>query len=264
MIREPFDVLVCDLDGVLYRGDEPISGAADAVGSLRDAGIRILFCTNNSRYTVADYTAKLSGFGIDVGDDLLTSALVTADVLAGRGMTGKTAIVVGGAGIKEALGSACIAVKDDPSVTRADVVVVGWDPAFDYDAMKRASAAVRHGAALVATNDDAAFPAPGGELWPGAGAIVAAIEVASGSRAEVMGKPHAPMLDALERRAGPGARIAAVGDRPETDLAGAAARGWSTILVLSGVTAADRAGALEDPPDLVVDSIAELAAALDG
>lgn len=258
MIRERFDVLVCDLDGVVFRGNDEIPGASSAIARLRREGVRVLFCTNNSRYTVGQNKQKLASFGIEVGDDLLTSAMVTAEVLEERGFSGKTAIVVGGDGIREALGSACISVKDDPEVTRADLVVVGWDPAFHYDAMRRAATAVREGATFVATNDDATLPVPGKETWPGAGALVASIEVASGRRAEVMGKPHAPMLDAIERRAGAGARIAAVGDRPETDLAGAADRGWRTILVLSGVTSSDQADRLTLRPDAVVETLADL------
>jgi 4-nitrophenyl phosphatase len=249
---------MCDLDGVIYRGDQVIAGAAEAIARLRAAGVRLLFCTNNSRSTVAGYVDKLEAFGIDVDPgEILTSALVTAEVLAQRDFAGKTAIVVGGEGIKQALSDVCISVKDDPAVTVSDLVVVGWDPDFTYDAMRRASMAVRRGARLIATNNDASFPAADG-LWPGAGAILASIETASGGRAEVFGKPHAPMMEAVATRLDGARSIAVVGDRPDTDLAGGAARGWTTILVLSGVTAAEEVPAISPAPDLVVGSIAEL------
>lgn len=259
MIRPAFDGLVCDLDGVVYRGDEVIPGACEAIGRLRERAVAVLFCTNNSRSTVDGYVAKLRGLGIEASpQDVLTSAVVTAEVLKGRGFPGKTAIVVGGDGIREELSNVCISVKDDPAVTVADLVVVGWDPDFNYEAMKRATIAVRRGATLIATNDDASFPAAGA-LWPGAGAILASIETASGRKAEVMGKPHAPMMSIAARRLEGAERIASVGDRPDTDLAGATARGWATILVLSGVTTQEQARRLDPQPDLIISSIAELA-----
>jgi phosphoglycolate/pyridoxal phosphate phosphatase family enzyme len=254
-----FDGLVCDLDGVVYRGDEPIAGAVEAVESLRARGVSVLFTTNNSRSTVGGYVEKLERLGISAGpDDVLTSAVVTRDVLAERGMSGARAVVIGGDGVREELRRARIEIEERPDATTVDLVVVGWDPHFDYDAMRRASLAVRSGADLVATNDDAAFPAPDG-LWPGAGAILASIEVASGGRAEVMGKPHAPMMEAAARRLAAAGRIAVVGDRPETDLEGGRSRGWPTILVLSGVTSREQAAGLDPPPDLIVDSLADLA-----
>lgn len=259
MISPTFDGLVCDLDGVIYRGDEVIPGAPEAIGRLRERDISVLFCTNNSRSTVDQYVAKLRGLGIEADlQDVLTSAVVTAEALKARGFPGKTAIVVGGAGIREELSNVCISVKDDPTVTVADLVVVGWDPEFTYEAMKRATIAVRHGATFIATNDDATFPAADA-LWPGAGAILASIETASGRKAEVMGKPHEPMMSVAALRLEGAGKIAVVGDRPDTDLAGATARGWATILVLSGVTTEEQARHLDPQPDLVIGSIAELA-----
>jgi HAD superfamily hydrolase (TIGR01450 family) len=253
-----FDALVCDLDGVVYRGSEPIPGAADAINALKREGVRVVFSTNNSRPTVAQYVARLAGFGIETGpDDIVTSAVVTAEVLAERSPAGRRALVIGGGGgVEEALTSIGVTIDSGDS-GGVDLVVVGWDPGFDYEAMKRAAFAVRAGAEFIATNADAAFPAPDG-LWPGAGAILASIEVASGRKAEVMGKPHAPMMDAVARRVGGAERVAVVGDRSETDLAGGRARGWTTILVTSGVTTPDRAGEVDPQPDLILGSLPDL------
>ena len=260
MIREGFDALVCDLDGVVYRGDEPVAGSVDALARLRRSGVRILYCTNNSRSTVVQYVERLSGLGIEVApEDVVTSAIVTAEELQRRDYAGKTAIVVGGDGIREALGNVCISVKTDPSVTRSDLVVVGWDPTFTYEALARAATAVRQGAVLIATNLDATFPSPDG-LLPGAGSLVAAVETASGSRAEAMGKPHKPMLDAVARRLEDCKQIVVVGDRADTDLAGAAERGWGRVLVLTGVTSASAAAAIEPAPDLICDDLAAFVA----
>jgi len=259
MIRGGLDALVCDLDGVVYRGESPVEGSVEAIAHLRGQGVRLLFCTNNSRSTVDQYITKLTGLGIPVdASEILTSAVVTAEELRRRNFAGRTAIVVGGEGIRDALSSVCIGVKDEPEVTAADLVVVGWTPDFTYDEMRRAAGAVLAGATLVATNDDAAFPATGGKLWPGAGAILASIERATGKHAEVMGKPHPPMMDAAALRLEGAERIAVVGDRAETDLAGGTARGWTTILTLSGVTDRKQAGRIEPPPDFIVERLAEL------
>jgi 4-nitrophenyl phosphatase len=253
-----FDGLVCDMDGVLYRGDAPIEGAAAAVDEMRRRGVRLVFCTNNSRSTVGQYVDKLARMGIQASpEEIVTSAVVTAEVLARRRLDGARAIVVGGDGIRTELTSIGIEIDDDPEQEAADLVVVGWDPRFDYSAMRRAAAAVMSGAQFVATNDDSAFPAPDG-LWPGAGAILASIETASGRRAEVMGKPHDPMMEAVAARLDGARAVAMVGDRPETDLAGGASRGWATVLVLSGVTGRNEAARVNPTPDLVVDSLQEL------
>jgi 4-nitrophenyl phosphatase len=253
-----FDGLVCDMDGVLYRGDAPIEGSAAAVDELRRRGVRLVFCTNNSRSTVGQYVDKLARMGIRASpEEIVTSAIVTAEVLAKRGLNGARAVVIGGDGIRTELTSIGVEVDDGAEPAAADLVVVGWDPGFDYSAMRRAAAAVMSGAELIATNDDSSFPAPDG-LWPGAGAILASIERASGRRAEVMGKPHDPMMETVAARLDGAEEVAMVGDRPETDLAGGAARGWATVLVLSGVTGLDEVAQVSPAPDLVVDSLHEL------
>ena len=254
------DGLVCDLDGVVYRGEEPIPGAAEALEALRATGVRLVLCTNNSRPSLAEYRDKLRRMGIDVRpEELLTSAVVTGETLAARGRSGDKAIVIGGPGLRESLARAGLVIDDSPETMEADVVVVGYDPGFTYDAMRRASVALRAGAEFVATNDDATFPAPGGVLWPGAGAIVAALATASGRRPEIMGKPHRPMMDAAEARLRGAHHVAIVGDRADTDLSGGVLKDWTTVLVLSGVTPRVHVNAVEPRPDVVVESLADLA-----
>lgn len=259
MILAGIDALVCDLDGVVYLGDRAIPGAAEALGRLRAAGMRLLFATNNSRLTPESYTAKLARLGVRASEDeILTSAVVTAEVLARRGLSGARALVVGGEGVRAALAGAGIEVVPEGERV-ADLVVVGWDPDFDYAKLKDAALALQGGAALVATNDDAAYPAPGGELWPGAGSILAAVATAAGAEPEVMGKPHPPFMERAAARLDGARRVAVAGDRPETDLAGAAAQGWLKVLVLSGVTRPEDAARAEPRPDAVVADLAELA-----
>ena len=245
--------IVCDLDGVVYRGDEPVEGSPAAIEALRGAGMRVLFCTNNAGPTLGEYVAKLEGMGIRCEEeDLVTSSVVAAEVVAAERPSAR-AVVVGGPGLHEALQQRGISETDGD----ADVVVVGRDTAFSYDDMARAATAVRAGASFYATNDDATYPDRSGEL-PGAGAIVAGIEVAAGTRARVLGKPHRPMMEAALRRLPQGVELAMVGDRPETDLDGARAMGWKTVLVLSGVTDAAAAARVSPQPDVIVDRLASL------
>jgi HAD superfamily hydrolase (TIGR01450 family) len=252
--------LVCDLDGVVYRGDVPIPGVPAAIRRLRAAGVRVIFCTNNSASTVEQYRDKLARLDVPTeADEVLTSAVVTGETLAASGYTGARALLIGGEGLAAALRANGVGVSEPGEDEPVDVVVVGLDTAFDYDSLRRALLALDGGAVLFASNDDATYPAPHGMRWPGAGSILAAVETASGARARVMGKPHAPMMDAAERRLAGVRPVAVVGDREETDLRGGAARGWIRVLVLSGVTSAEQAAALEPPPDLVLPSLAELA-----
>ena len=252
------DGLICDLDGVMYRGAEPIEGSPQAIERLVRLGVHVVFCTNNANPTIDRYLEKLSSMGVPIErDDLVTSAVVVAEVLSDEGAAGCSAIVVGGEGLREALRSIDVVVDDDPSSRAADYVIVGFDPEFTYEALKRASFAVQDGAELIAANADASFPAPDG-LWPGAGALVAAIEVASGGRARVMGKPHEPMMRVAKRRLGEASRIAIAGDRPNTDLEGGLAMGWETILVLSGVTPREQLDEVKPKPDIVLERLADL------
>ena len=125
--------------------------------------------------------------------------------------------------------------------------MVGWDRNADYGTLKTASMLVQRGAALVATNDDAAYPAADGRLWPGAGALLSVITTTTGVAPEVIGKPHPPLFLAARDRAG-GGRPLVVGDRLDTDIAGAVALGWDSLLVLTGVTSrGDLAGSHVQP-----------------
>lgn len=256
------DALVCDLDGVVYRGDEAIEGAVEALVELRERGVRLLFATNNSRFTVEEYVMRLGNFGVAAApDEIVTSGVVLEEVLKEVGVQGLGALVVGGEGLRSAVEAAGAHVVEDHR--EAGLVAVGWDVDFTYEKMRAASLTVRAGALFYASNKDATFPATDGNLWPGAGAIVASIETAGGRKAISVGKPAAPMAELCERRLGSASNIAAIGDRPDTDLALGSDRGWTTILVTSGIVSPEDAGSVEPTPDLVLGSIAELPARLD-
>lgn len=234
--------VVCDLDGVVWLGDEPIAGSAEAVAALRAAGHRVLFATNFSFSPVSETERKLERFGIPAEGNVVTSAQAAAHVLS----PGERVLVFGGPGIIEAVGErGAEVVTDGP----ADAVIVGFHRSFDFEAMTRASAAVRAGARLIGTNDDATYPTPQGEI-PGGGAILASVEVASGAAALVAGKPHQPMADLVHSRLddhGARAEMVMVGDRPSTDGLFAQRLGCRYAQVWSGVT---RRRAVEPSPDL--------------
>jgi glycerol 3-phosphatase-2 len=254
-------VVCCDLDGVIWRGEEAVPGSADGVARLRQAGFRIGFLSNNSSLTVGEVVAKLDRVGVATDPtDVLTSALAAAALLAPELPTGSKVLVCGGPGVDEALGSVGLDPVTQPPAT---AVVVGFHRGFDFDELDRASQAIRDGARFVATNLDATYPVPGG-LVPGAGSIVAAIATASGTKPEVAGKPSRPMAELVRGRLGE--RGVVVGDRPSSDGAFAATLGWPFALVLSGVTARrppPGGEAVPDPPPpFVADDLASLAPVL--
>lgn len=254
---------VLDLDGVLWRGDQGLAGAAGAVARLQASGESVAFVTNNALVTLAELRAKLGAHGIDPGPHVISSATAAAHLVE----EGERVLVCGGAGAEEAVRSRGAEVVDPSEVGLGeldglglDAVLVGNHFHFDYHRMAVAAAAARAGARLLATNDDSTYPTERG-LLPGAGAIVAAVERASGSQAVVAGKPH-PTI-AAEVRARLGGEGIAVGDRADTDGRFAVALGYRFALVLSGVTSrADLP--VDPPPDLVADDLASLVDAVLG
>lgn len=236
-----------DLDGVLWLADEPIEGAAAAVASLRAARRRLAFVTNNSYGTRADVAAKLEAHGIDAGDDVVTSAMAAAALV----QPGEDVLVCGGPGVVEAVESRrAHAVRDGT----ADVVIVGYDPGFDYARMTAAAVAVWNGARLIATNDDATYPTPAGPV-PGAGSILASVVTATGRQPVTAGKPFEPMAALV--RAHLGHVDVVVGDRPDTDGRFATALGARFALVMTGVTTPDDLP-VSPTPETVAASLAAL------
>lgn len=239
--------IFCDLDGVIWLAHQPIAGSVEAVSRLRQSGHRVIFVTNNSFATVGEQVEALGAIGIPADGDVLTSAMACARLIQPQDRV----LVCGGPGIQEAVQAQGGLVLDHDRVDRrrdeVDVVIVGFHRHFDYEIMRRAAQAVRSGALFLATNDDATYPTPDGEI-PGGGSILAAIETAAGCRAEVAGKPHRAMAAALReiaRHSGTGKTGQddfvlpgiMVGDRPSTDGEFARTLGSQFALVRSGVTA---------------------------
>lgn len=255
---ERLDALVFDLDGVVYRGDSVIPGAREAIEAVRRRGLRVVFATNNATRTPASYCEKLGRMGIPATpEEIVTSAWVLVEEIAQRSWSGRSAFLIGTEVLGDALSEAGLRLLDGPEARKADIVISSGDPEFTYDKLRTAGFALHAGADFLATNADATFPSSDG-IWPGAGSLLAAVEAVAGRRAEVMGKPYLPMMEAIGRRLGGCEEIGLVGDQPATDLDGARLMGWTTILVLSGVTDTETAATLTPFPDLVLTSLAEL------
>jgi HAD superfamily hydrolase (TIGR01450 family) len=216
---------VIDLDGVLWLTGEPIPGAGEALSRLQASGVRLLFATNNSSPTHDELQERLRRCGIARGD-VVTSAHAVASLVD----PGERVMVLGDAGVVEALQAVGAVVTD---AGPADAVVVGWTRDFDFAGLAAAADAVRAGARLLGTNEDATHPTPSGSL-PGGGALLAAVAVASETTPVVAGKPHLPMAELLASRADD--IVATVGDRPATDGLLARQLGVPFALVRSGVT----------------------------
>jgi HAD superfamily hydrolase (TIGR01450 family) len=252
--------VLCEHDGVVWLARRPIPGAVEAVARLRASGRQVLFVTNNSMSLVADQEAALAAIGVPAEGAVVTSAQAGASLVD----AGETVLVCGGAGLVEAVEArGATAVRDGD----ADAVVVGLHHDFDYARLRSASAAVRAGARFIATNDDPSFPTPDGPI-PGAGALVAAVAVASGVAPVVAGKPHPPMAALVAARCGPGFRPEAalvVGDRPSTDGRFAGAIGCPFAFVRSGVFPPGSSPDADVDPALdVADLAAVVSSLLDG
>ncbi|MFZ9630168.1 MAG: HAD-IIA family hydrolase [Ilumatobacteraceae bacterium] len=255
--------VLCDLDGVVWLAHRPIPGAAEAVAHLRSAGHRVLFVTNNSSARIEEQEQYLAAIGIPAEGDVLTSAQAGALLVE----PGSTALVCAADGVVQALERRGVHVLDPASVGPTgdvpDVVVVGWHRTFDFDGLARASTAVRRGARLVATNDDATYPTPDGQI-PGGGAILAAVETASGTSATIAGKPYEPMAALVRAELGAAwsSDAVMVGDRPSTDGRFARQLGCRYAQVWSGVT--PRQTAVDPVPDLTADDLAGIVHLLTG
>jgi 4-nitrophenyl phosphatase len=244
---------VLDLDGVVWLGDSAIPGAARAVTQLQERGDIVVFVTNNSYLPVGDVEAKLSRFEIAAVGAVISSSMAAAELVD----RGQRVLVCGGPGVVEAVeGRGALAVSNDKELEEpVDAVIVGFHREFDYDRMRRAATAVRDGARLIATNDDATYPTSDGPI-PGAGSILASIQRASGVNAVVAGKPYVPIADLLRRRFGESGTV--VGDRPDTDGRLARVLDYRFALVLTGVTGRDDLATVEPKPDTVAPDLAAL------
>ena len=283
-------VVIFDMDGVLYRGSQVLPYAKEALDRLRRAGWEVFFATNNSTATRLDYVRRLQtlGLGGDL-DHIVTSAYATAHYLERRVPKPKDVLVIGADGLREEIRAVGIGVRDadslpgvdpppdaaadgaDPGAMRrylvslhlppaCDTVVVGLDLHLTYAKIAEAQRAILAGADFVCSNRDRAYPVEG-RLLPGAGTIVAAIEVATGTRALCIGKPEPFLFQEAIRRAGTHAdRVVVVGDSTDYDMVAAHRVGATGVLITTGLTEKDalEKASGEAAPDRVIGSLEEL------
>ena len=257
----PIRALILDMDGVVWRGSQPLGDLPALFTRLEALGISSVFVTNNATRSVEQYVERLRGLGLEVSADrILNSAQAAAHALAERLPAGAWVYVIGEGGLRETLKNAGFRIankwqkqwlqKPHPKNT-PQAVVVALDRECTYRQIRAATLLIRHGALFIATNPDRTFPTPEG-LVPGAGAIIAAVEAATDQPALVVGKPKPLLFQmALERLGTRPEETLVVGDRLETDIAGGQAAGCRTALVLSGVTSAEQAARWEPVPDLI-------------
>ena len=244
--------IISDLDGVTYKGDDPIESAVEAFQAWQRAGLPFAFVTNNSTKSAQEFSDKLNGMGIPaVPERVITSSAVAADHLKEALPAGARVMVVG----SPALASAVAARGFRLARTDVAAVVAGLDRAFTYEKLAQAQDAILGGAAFIGTNPDPMLPHQSG-FEPGAGSILKAIETASGVAPVIIGKPAPHLVNiALEKLGTPPEATFVLGDQISTDIAAGHAAGLQTVLVRTGVRNTDPFAAV---PDFDIQSLSEI------
>ena len=236
---EEYDGFLIDIDGVVLLGEDPLPGAVDALAKLASSGRLYAFVTNNPRLSGDEHAELLRRVGIEATDgQVVTSARTLISlVLEGPG-EGSPAVVVGTDSFRRQVEEAGIEPVPLDEWRRAESVMVSGHEEFSYPELRAASMAAATGVLFGATGRDPTMPMPDGH-WPGTGAILAAIETASGAVAQVTGKPEPAIFEAGLDAIGRPGRVAMIGDRLDSDVAGAKGVGLDAILVTSGTETGD-------------------------
>jgi 4-nitrophenyl phosphatase len=247
--------LIIDMDGVLYRGDQPLPGLREFFVFLRQRPIPFMLATNNSTRTPQEVVDKLARMGAEIfPTEVLTSGQATARVLAGEYPPGTRVHVFGMPSLRKAVVEEGFVLADEDVA----VVVASMDRDITYEKLKRATLLIRDGARFIATNRDPTYPSQEG-LIPGTGSMIAALEAASGVEPMAVGKPEPTMFQlAMAEMGARPETTATIGDRLDTDILGGQRAGLITICVLSG--SSTRAEAEAFGPDFIFEDISHLLA----
>ncbi len=268
---EPFNnirALIIDMDGVLWHGEQPMPGLADFFQTLRELNISFILATNNASLTQEQYVNKLAKMGVEVSrDEILTSSMATALYLSQHTNPLETRVyVIGEEGATQPLEERGFTLtglyelnddKDKPN-KGADVVVCGKDKNLTWDKLATATLNIRAGAQFIGTNADTTLPTERG-LTHGNGAVLAAIQAATGVTPVIIGKPE-PIIyqQALALLGVDPAQTVAIGDRLETDILGAVRTGIRSLMVLSGVSSEEDFKATDYRPTWVMKDIRDV------
>lgn len=260
--------LILDMDGVLWHGMTPLPGLPDFFEKIGSLGINWVFATNNSSKTREQYVAKFAGMGVTIDPkQVMTSAVATAHYMLDNFAAGSEMYVMGGEGLQIELADVGFNVlaRDDYK-TPAQAVAVGLNHSVTYEDMSIATLQIRnHGAKFIASNADSTYPTERG-LLPGAGALVSVLQTATDQTPIVVGKPYPIMFHQALKLLGDGATLhntAMVGDRLNTDIAGAKGVNMRSVLVMSGITQPADLETTDLSPDFVLSDITALAAELE-
>jgi len=261
-LAERYDGYLVDLDGVLWAGSKVFPEAVEAVNRLHSMGKAVVFLTNNSTRSRSQYVQRLRSVGVDwaTEGDVVNSGYATSRYLVER--YGRLSVFpVGDTGlcVELVLQGHSLVSQADCWTAEVDAVVVGMDPSLTYSKLGAAAEAIRRGALFVATNPDKTFPTERG-LMPGAGTMLAALEAASAREPEInVGKPHRPIFEiALQALSVGSDRVLVIGDRLDTDIAGARAVGLDSALVLTGVAGEGDLKGVRERPNHILRTLGEL------
>lgn len=245
---------LCDMDGVIYHGNRVLPGVTEFISWLQAEKKEYLFLTNNSGYTPRELNQKLARMGLDVPQEhFYTSALATAAFLREQA-PGCSAFVIGEAGLLNALYDAGITMND----VNPDYVVVGEGRSYSLDTLTKATNLVMKGAKLIGANSDVSGPIENG-IAPACRALVAPIEMATGTQAYFCGKPNPLMMrTGLKLLGCHSAEAVMVGDRMDTDVISGLESGMSTVLVLSGVSTRETLKTYAYRPTVVLDGVGDI------
>jgi 4-nitrophenyl phosphatase len=246
--------LIIDMDGVLWRGDDPLPGITDFFSLLKARPIGFRMATNNASKSPRQYVDKLASMGVKVAsEDILTSAVATAQYIAS--IAPGASVYAIGDGLRQAVLDCDLHLSDGEE---ADFVAVGWDPKLTYKELSEATLLIYAGAKFIGTNPDRTWPSERG-LLPGNGAILACLQAATDVEPFIIGKPERTMFDAaLSAMGADAAHTAMLGDRLETDIVGGYKAGLRTIFVLTGASDEAELAASPVKPDWVFRDIQEL------
>lgn len=247
--------VLLDVDGVLCEGDHPLPGAIHFLNFLDGQNIDYACVTNSAALTPEQRAAKLNAQGFSIPSSrIITSALAARKYLDSQVEAGTRIFAIGMEGLRDAL------FGDGTYTETADlpeVVVVSHDEHLTYNMCSVAAQALQNGALFIATNPDVTIPSPGG-LIPETGALIAYLEAATGVRARVVGKPQPELFHYALQQSGASGSTLVIGDRLDTDIAGAHAAGLEGVLVLTGVTSKQMLSASAHQPDAVFDDLPSL------
>lgn len=250
-----FDALILDVDGVLFQGKREIPGVADALHKLVERQIQLAFVTNNVTRTKEEIVQGIQGL-IPNSPVLLVDPLdvLETTLLVENPNSVHSCFIIGTPVLPVRLSKLGILPVNFDSLPEASGVFVGSTMDFDYNILTAVTTAIKRGAILCASGRESVFFWDG-KLWPGVGAIVAAIEVASGSQAIILGKPSPYIFQAAAKNFSKKSRVVVVGDDLVTDIQGAKQAGFQSVLVMSGVTSREEAERARIKPDLVVSDL---------